>query len=94
MNILANNHYQMEDDKTREAGHFKKIHFKYFLLTNSNPNLVQSKKKMFYYIAYTINIFNISLNLILNFVFQIILDNINFVKVKISSPNTKSETQN
>jgi hypothetical protein len=46
INILTNNHFQMEDDKICEEGHFSFFHFKHFLLINSNPNIVQSKKKV------------------------------------------------
>jgi hypothetical protein len=35
----------MEDDKICEVGNFLKIHFRFFWLSNSNPNLVRSKNK-------------------------------------------------
>jgi hypothetical protein len=50
----------MEDDKICEVGNFLNFHLRHFLLTNSNPNLVQSKNRnKLNYIVYTINIFNI-----------------------------------
>jgi hypothetical protein len=49
---------------------------------------------MLYYTAYTIKIPIFPLISFKFFLFQIILDIINFVKIKISNLNTQSETQN
>jgi hypothetical protein len=79
------------------VGSFLKISFQtFFGWLISNPNLMQSKNKsMFYYNTYTIHTPIFFEFYVLNFIsfYQIILDVINFVKIKISSPNTKSETQ-
>jgi hypothetical protein len=80
----------MESDKYVRWVNFSIFISNIIWLTISNQNLMQSppKKVILYYIytKYT----HYSLNLI----FQIILNNINFVKIKIWSPNTKNETQN
>ncbi len=58
IDILTNYHFQMENVKICDVGHFKIFHkSNIFWLTNSNLNLVKSKNNnMFYYITYTINI--------------------------------------
>jgi hypothetical protein len=55
-------------------------------------NIVQQLKQSLYscfHLQYSFNFI-----LFKNYFLQVILDNINFVKIKIWNPNTKSETQN
>jgi len=59
----------------------KKIISNIFWLINSNPNLINPKITLF-----------IKFNLFVKY--RLILDTINFVKIKISSLNIKNETQN
>jgi hypothetical protein len=80
----------MEDEKYVRWAIFSIFISNIIWLTNSNQNLMQSPpKKVILYYIYIKNTHYSS-----NLVFQITLNNINFVKIKIWSPNTKNETQN
>jgi hypothetical protein len=78
-------------------GSFFKFSFQTFFgwLIQSQVSSVVHKKEVILYCIYH-KYTHYSLNLIFLFLifFQIILDNINFVKIKISNPNIKSEMCN
>jgi hypothetical protein len=84
----------MEDDKIYEMGHFLNFHFKHFLVDyfKPKPSAVQKYKHVLLYCIYHKYI-HYFFNLIFFSFFQIILDIINFVKIKYQT-QTKSETQN
>jgi hypothetical protein len=50
--ILTNNHFQMEDDKIYEMGHFGNFHFNSFLVNQfkPKPNVIFFFKALLYYI--------------------------------------------